>query len=62
MFKCVKQNAKEEELCSNTSKKVCVCKIPQPPKVELELGEETTTSHFSIPTDSTINELKFSCT
>jgi hypothetical protein len=37
-------------------------KIPHPPKVELELGEETTTSHFSKPNDSTINEFKFPCT
>jgi hypothetical protein len=29
------------------------------PKWSWSLGEETTTSHFSIPNDSTINELKF---
>lgn len=32
-------------------KRKCVCKIPHPPKVELELGEETTTSQFSKPND-----------
>jgi hypothetical protein len=40
-------------------KRKCVCKIPHPPKVELELGEETTTSHFSKPIDSTIMSSNF---
>jgi hypothetical protein len=61
MFKCVGKMPRKKNFAKILKRK-CVCKIPHPPKVELELGEEMTTSHFSKPNDFTINEFKFPCT
>ncbi len=61
MFKCVGKMPRKKNFAQILIRK-CVCKIPHPPKVELELGEETTTSHFSKPNGSTKNEFKFPCT
>jgi hypothetical protein len=65
MFKCGGKTPRKN--FGRIPKRKCVCKIPHPPKVELELGEETTTtttSHFAIPNQMIQQSMsfKFPCT